>query len=283
MEILDMEFITRIIPTLVIYGIIIARTRGRCSRYEYLVKGLAAFGIIIISLILSVLGIPVISFVMIFVMLIAIYNYVKYTIQRLYDLGMSGYYLLLTLIPIVGIVMTILLFIKKSEIEPNEYDEAIKYETIIKGKHSLNIYKDRIIFDDIEFNIEYYLKKYKIKISKYVEKNIFSDYLLENFSSQKENIYDLVEITGNDLLELTKKLELIVLYESQYIEIKGYKLFIRYYDFGYDIIINKKKYKLSKDLIDTFDFPGAYFEDEKYIYYKKVTKEDIIEWIKNVA
>jgi uncharacterized membrane protein YhaH (DUF805 family) len=278
-----MEFIARIIPSLLIYAIIIAWTRGRCSRYEYLVKGLVAFGIIIISLILSVLGIPVISFVMVFVMLIALYNYVKYTIQRLYDLGMSGYYILLTLIPIVGIVMTIILFVKKSEIEPNEYDEAIKYKKFFKEKHFLDIYKDRIIFDDIEFNLEYYLKKYTVKISKYVEKNIFSDYLLANFSSQKENIYDLVEITGNDLLEVAKKLELIILYESQYIKIKGYKLFIRYYDFGYDIIINKAEHKLSKEIIDTFDFPGAYFEDEKYIYYKKVTREEIIECIKNVA
>lgn len=278
-----MDLIIGVIPILPIYGVMIALAKGRCSRYEYLIKGLISYGIVIVSTILFVLSIPGISFIMMIIMLIAMCINLKYTIQRLYDLKMSGYCLLLTLIPIVGIILTIILLLKKSGIKPNEYDEAIEYKKIVKERHFLDIHKDQIFFDDIEFRMEYYLRKYIIKISDNIDRNIFSDYLLKNFASRKENIYTLVSITENDLIEIVSNLNLIILYESQYIKIKEYDLFIRYYDFGYDIIISKEEYKLTKDIIDTFDFPGAYFEDEEYIYYNKVTKEEIVGLIKNVA
>lgn len=275
--------IIRIIPIILIYIIIITKTKGRFSRYEYLIKGLIAYCLIIISTILIILSIPVISFFMMIFIIIAIYSYVKYTIKRLYDLGMSGYYLLLTIIPIIGLILTIILFTKKSNIEPNEYDEAIKYQNFCKGKHIINIFRDRLMFDDIEFRIDYYLKKMIIKIIDDSDNNIFSDYLFKNYQSRKENFYYIVEIVSTDFLEILKKLELIVLYESKYIKIMDYKLFIRYYNFRYDIIINKEDHQLTKEIIDTFNFPGAYFEDEKYIYYNGLTKEELIEWIKNVA
>ena len=278
-----MELIIGIIPTLLFYGIVYFRVKGRCSRYEYIIKNSISLGVLILSLFLFALLIPVISFLMFFVMLASIYYYIRLTIRRLYDLAMPGFYIFFTLIPIVGIILTIMLFIRKSSIDLNEYDEAINYRKIIKGKHFLNICKNKIYFDDIEFNMEHYLGKYTIKISKYIENNIFSEYLLHNYSSEKENIYELVSIKDSDFLKIIKKLDLVLLYEFQYIKLKEYIMFIRYYNFGYSIIINKEEHKLTKNMIDTFDFPGAYSENDKYIYYNNITKEEIMIWIKNVA
>ena len=284
-----------IAPVLVFYGIVIARTKGRCSRGEYLVKGLTAFALLCVTAIIFVASLPFMVFApfLPFAMMLAVwtaaYLYSKYTIQRLYDLGMAWHFLLLTLLPVAGLIMTILLLVKKSNIEPGEHDVPIKYSKICKGKNTLDIHDTKMVFNNSEFRTEYYLGKYKIKISNYAEKNIFTDYLFANFPSQEECIsrgefvYNVVELTGNDLLELIKKLELILLYESRYIKIMGYKLFIRYYNFGYDIIINKEDHQLTKDMIDAFDFPGSYSEDENYIYYHKVPKEKLKAWVKNAA
>ena len=276
-------------PIIIFYWLVIATTKGRCSRREYFIKTMLILVIVFTALVIIALSILLISFLMMIILWIAAYSYLKFTIQRLYDLGMPWYYLLLTVIPIVGLIMTIVLFVKRAGIEPNDRDEPIKYGKICKGKHFLNIFDDKIFFDSIEFRTEYHLGKYKIKIANYMPKNIFADYLRANYPSQEERVsrgefvYTVVEATGNDLLEIIKKLKLIVLYESHYIKIRGYKLFMRYYNFGYDIIINKKDHQLTKDMIDTFDFPGSYFEDENYIYYNKIPKEKIRAWIKNAS
>ena len=131
--------------------------------------------------------------------------------------------------------------------------------------------------------MEYHLGRYIIKISKYSKNNIFSEYLLQNYSLEKEGIYESVSIEDSDLYKIINELKLVELNEFHYIKLKGYFLFIRFYNFGYNIIINKEDYKLSKDLIDIFDFPGAFYEDEKFIYYNNITKENILKWIKNVA
>lgn len=42
-------------------------------------------------------------------------------IRRLHDLGRSGWWILLTLIPIVGIIILIVFYVQKGEDGPNEY------------------------------------------------------------------------------------------------------------------------------------------------------------------
>ena len=280
----NIEYGFGIIISLAIYGIMIALVKdGRCSRHEYIIKKLIIIGLYIFTILMFFLGIPVISFIMFIFLYIVMYHNVKYTLQRLFDLRMSSYYLLLTIIPIAGLIITIILCIRKSSIKMNEYDDAVNYKKLFKGKHFLNIFKNKIEYDDVEFGMDYYLGKYLIKISKNVEKNVFSDYLLRKFTPKIENIYSIVEIGKDDLQNIIKENNLIVIYESQFIVIKNYKIFIRYYDFKYDIIMDKNDHELTKDIIDTFNFPGAYLEDDEYIYYTKISKEEILDWIKNVA
>ena len=48
-------------------------------------------------------------------------------IRRLHDIGKSGWYLLLALIPVVGTIILIVWFCKEGTIGPNEYGNDVKY------------------------------------------------------------------------------------------------------------------------------------------------------------
>jgi hypothetical protein len=88
----------------------------------------------------------------------------KYTIQRFYDLGLSGWYILLKLIPIFSILVTIYLYFKKGNREINMYDKAINYKKLYKDRHFIDIYEDRFIVDDEEYIFEKYLDNYIIDL-----------------------------------------------------------------------------------------------------------------------
>ena len=278
-----------ILITLIIYGIIIKTVdSGRCFRYEYIVKTLIIFGLYIvcfciiyihfnlfsISFFVSfpIIGIPVLMFLNL-----------KYTIQRLYDLGLSGWYILLKLIPIFSIFVTIYLYLKKGNCEINIYDKAINYKKLYKDRHFIDIYENMIAVDDEQYIFEQYFDKYTIKISEYSKQNIFADYLLENYQAEKIQIYKTIEIKKDDLVEIIEKLNLVVIINSFYIRIKQFELFIRKENFHYTIILNKHNNTISKELFDTFDFPGAFSEDETYIYYSRIYKDDLLTWIKNTS
>ena len=201
---------------------------------------------------------------------ILMYKSLKYTIQRFYDLGLSGWYILLKLIPIFSVFVTIYLYFKKGNSEINEYDEAINYKKLFRNKHFIDIHEKMFFVDNFEYQYERYLGKYIIKISYYEEINFFTEYLFKYFTIDEFN-------------NIIKSLNLIIINKSFYINIKEFKVYIRKEDFKYTIIIDKNINNVSKELFKLFDFPGAYFEDDDYIYYNKIYKEKLLEWIKNVA
>ena len=75
---------------------------------------------------------------------------------------------------------------------------------------------------------------------------------------------------------IINNLGLIVITDSFYVKIKEYEIFIRKEDFNYTLIMGKDKNQVSKELLDTFDFAGAFYEDEKYIYYNKIRNYGIL-------
>jgi hypothetical protein len=211
------------------------------------------------------------------------YFNLKYTIQRLYDLNLSGWYILLKLIPVFSIFVTLYLYFKKGDININDYDKAINYKSFFKNKHFIDIYENKFIVDDEEYQYEQYLKKYQIKISKYRKENYFSKYLLENFPVEQYQIYKIIEFSEDKLKEIINALNLIVIEQSFYINFRNYRFFIRHEDFKYTIILNKNDNKITKELFDVFDFPGSFYEDEDNIYYNKIYKEELLKWANNVA
>jgi uncharacterized membrane protein YhaH (DUF805 family) len=270
---------------LVFYGIIINKVdSGRCFRYEYIIKTIIIIGIEIICSVLFVMNVwPILKFLC-FIMIIASMVFsLKFTIQRFYDLNLSGWYILLKLIPIFSICVTLYLYFKKGNPEINIYDKAIDYRKLFKRRHCIDIYNDKFIIDNEIYQYELYMGNYSIKLSKYGESNFFKEYLLNNYQSREDNIYRIIEIQKDELKKIIETLELIVIHNSFYLSINNFSIFIRKENFMYTIILDKETNEVSKALFDFFDFPGSFFEDEKYIYYNRIDKKELAIWVKNVA
>jgi uncharacterized membrane protein YhaH (DUF805 family) len=290
-----------IIISLIIYAIVINKVNtGRCFRYEYLIKSIIILGAHIVIFTLLTINSFLRSFFVfipqIFLMfsfpsfLILIFFFLKYTIQRFYDLGLSGWRIILTLIPFFGIFVILYLFIKKSNCRINQYDKAINYKKLFSDRHCIDICDNTFIVNNEEYQYGQYLGKYTIKISSLGKENFFTEYLLKNYPSKEERIhrtagitYKVVEITEDDFCDLIKQMNIIVIKNSFYVRIKGFEVFIRKEDFKYTIILDKNMNEVSKELFKTFDFPGSFYEDEENIYYIKVDKRELLMWVKNVA
>lgn len=286
------QYFIGILIILAIYGIVISRVdSGRCFRYEYIIKTIIIsgiyilwFGIGIFIIHFRVFLIPQFFFMLnILVLPIIVFHDLKYTIQRFYDLNLSGWYILLKLIPILYIFVTLYLFIKKGNRQLNDYDKAINYKKLFKNRHCINISEKTLVFDEEEYQYECYMDRITIKISKYKKDNVFTEYLFTNYQVKETGIYKEIEFPKEELNIIISALNLVVISNSFYVKIKDYEVFIRKEDFRYTIVLEKDENKLTKELYDTFDFPGTYYEDEQYIYYNKIYKGDLQLWAKNVA
>ena len=275
-----MSYFFGILVTLVIYGIFIKKVdSGRCFRYEFLIKTLTIYGLYIVCFI-AILPFPFYNYTLLIILLIPVLMFLslKYTIQRLYDLNMDGWYILLKLIPLFSIAVTIYLYLKKGEGGINDYDKAIDYKKYFKNKHFINIYDKIFIIDDEEYQYERYLDKYTIKISKLRKENFFTDYLYNNYQIKEDHLYKMAEITKDEFTKMIEALSLVIIYDSFYININEYKIFIRKEDFKYTIILDKNINEVSKEDVDKLNFPGSFYEDENYICYNKIDKEHLLMW-----
>jgi predicted MPP superfamily phosphohydrolase len=192
---------------------------------------------------------------------------------------MSGWYILLKLIPVFSIAVSIYLYCKKGNFEMNEYDKAIAYDKLFKDKRCINIYDNMFIVDGEEYQYDLHLNKYIIKISKYGKDNFFTGYLLSHYQPKEIQIYKTVEIEREEFDKLVEQLGFVVISNSHYVNFRGFKIFIRKEDFRYTMILDKNTNKVTKELFDTFDFPGTFYEDAQYIYYRKVYKNDLLKWV----
>jgi uncharacterized membrane protein YhaH (DUF805 family) len=280
-----MKYFVGIIILLVYYGIIINKVdAGRCFRYEYIIKSLVIIVIETICFALFVMNVwPILKFLCFILVIVLMFFSLKFTIQRFYDLNLSGWYILLKIIPIFSIFVTLYLYFKKGTPGINDYDKAINYEKLFKNKHCIDIYKDRFIIDNEVYQYELYMGKYSIKISKYGTNNFFKEYLLTNYQNKEDNIYKVIEFPKDELNKIINILGLIIVYDSFYLHMNKFKMFIRKENFKYTIILEKWNNEVSKELFDFFDFPGSFFEDEEYVYYNRIDKEELAMWVKNVA
>lgn len=289
MEPMTPRYILGVLIVIGIYAIVIKTTdSGRCSRYEFFLKNLVIVILHLVSFIAIIIPLAfddfrtssIVFFLTVPLCIISFPYYLKNTIQRFYDLDLSGWYILSMLIPVVNIIVTLSLFFRKGKDEINAYDKAINYGKLFKDNHFIDMYQNKIIVNNEEYHIEKYLGKYIIKISKYKRTNFFTEYLQENFQAAEKDIFKIFEVTENDFKTMITDLDLHIIYESFYLMIKNFEVFIRKRDFLYQIILDKERNELSRELFETFDFPGSFSEDEKYVYYNKLSKEDLLSWIK---
>jgi hypothetical protein len=198
-------------------------------------------------------------------------------------MNVSGWYILLLSIPVINTLTTLALFFTKGNREINDYDKAIDYKKLFKNRHCINILNNLLIIDNNEYQYEQYINKFTIKISKYGIEDFFTDYLYKNYHVNEDGIYKSIEITSDEFKNLIKNLNLLVINDSFYVNIKDVQLFIRKEDFKFTIIINRKNNNISNEILEDFHFPGSFFEDENNIYYIRINKNDLLVWVKNIA
>ena len=90
-----------------------------------------------------------------------------------------------------------------------------------------------------------------------------------------DNIVDYHKLFGNNFYQIYKN----------YVLIDDLKIFIRRENFKYTIIIEKNSIETFKEKIKKLNIPNNYFyefEDEKYMYYNKISKRELSLWVKNV-
>jgi uncharacterized membrane protein YhaH (DUF805 family) len=282
-----MEYIISIPFILIIYGIVIKSVdSGRCFRYEFIIKTLIIIGLYIICilmLLISFFNISYFAFLFFLSIPVLMYLSLKYTIQRFYDLDLSGWYILLKLIPVFSLLVTFYLYCKKGNREINEYDTAIDYKKLFKDRRFINIHDKFFIVDNEVYQYERYLNKYTINISKYGNETFFSAYLQKNYRINETNINKKIEITDVEFGNLIKDLDLIIIRDSFYIDLINFEIFIRKEDFKYTIILDKNINEVSKESLEASSFPGEFYEDDRYIYYSKIDKKDLLAWAKNAA
>ena len=290
------QYFIGILFVVAVYGIVIKITgSGRCFRYEYIIKSiilflLMIFCVIIIFFTVTVLFVPIFAIICFISIYVLLFLYLKYTIQRFYDLDLSGWYILLTLIPIFSIFVTIYLYFKKGVNGINNYDKAINYRQIFKNLHFINIYDNMFFVNSEMYKYERYLDNYIIEISNYGKETDFTKYLQDNYqtkekqiSSRMDKVRKTIEVSKNEFQDIINVFGLFIIYDSFYINVKGFKIFIRKENFKYAIILNKEFNEVKKELFDTFDFPGLFYEDDKFIYYNRICKKELLLWAKNVS
>lgn len=96
-----------------------ANFSGRARRSEY--WWFYLFNIIVnvvASVVDSAIGIPIVSIVAFLGLIIP---GIAVSVRRMHDVGRSGWWLLILLVPLVGIILVIYWFVQRGTVGPNEY------------------------------------------------------------------------------------------------------------------------------------------------------------------
>ena len=98
---------------------------GRASRseYWYWVLGGFIFQIVMIvgSLVLAIIEIPVLPALMILAPILLVPGSITLVVRRLHDVGMSGWMWFVALVPVVGVLYLIYLFVQEGDMGENGY------------------------------------------------------------------------------------------------------------------------------------------------------------------
>lgn len=98
---------------------------GRASRseYWYWVLGGFIFQMVMIvgSLVLAIIEIPVLPALMILAPILLVPGSITLVVRRLHDVGMSGWMWFVALVPVVGVLYLIYLFVQEGDMGENAY------------------------------------------------------------------------------------------------------------------------------------------------------------------
>ena len=118
------------------------KTNGRARRSEYWNFSLLFSLVFIIFEIVIINFINYIEIIISFISIIFIFTLIPFTtalIRRLHDTGKSGFYLLITFVPIIGQFYLFFWLIQDSDQKSNKYGPSPKYSFIDSGNPLMNI------------------------------------------------------------------------------------------------------------------------------------------------
>ena len=98
---------------------------GRASRSEYWFWVLGGFAfqmtMIIGSIVLAIMDIPVLPGLMIIAPILLVPGSITLVVRRLHDVGMSGWMWFVALVPVIGAIYLIYLFVQEGDMGENAY------------------------------------------------------------------------------------------------------------------------------------------------------------------
>lgn len=162
-----------------------------------------------------------------------LFFFLRAKVRRLHDIGHSGWYLLLDLIPAAAFVLSLYLLIKEGEEGKNEYDPHYDFEKILKiypedysvKRPMVRIFSDIVYINGVKINYNSEFSLHVLK--KNMEKQpALYNYVQKNFNSRTDQARIYFELTAEQFHNLCRLPGAIVTHEDEFVEYKG--LLLRY-------------------------------------------------------
>ncbi|WP_407427958.1 DUF805 domain-containing protein [Treponema sp.] len=267
--------IISLIISFIITAIVIHNTHGRISRNRYwkieisMIAGFFIYWAFALFM-LFVFHIPFFYGIGVLGSFVFIFKYWQLQTLRFHDLNLSGWYSLLSYVPLISLYFLYLKFAKKRTDFINEFDETIDYLSLLK-KNGLYPQKNLITIDGLDFSInsvKFEYKKFHDHIQYEVsDLSLKDDKLLEEYCNknlkQTENApgyasqYRISFLDEGNLLERIKKELNGIVVNKGFVTINGAEIFVRKNYMLYEIVYDKKysdKVKVFSNVEESDDY-----------------------------
>lgn len=220
--------------------------KARYNRFEYvMVFSIALAPLFILSIfflfMLLLELIIVASILCIILFIIAPFSLLfilRAMVNRLHDIGHSGWYMLLTLIPGASFIMSLYLLIKEGEAGKNEYDQHYDFEKILKiypEDYSLKnpmvrIYGDLIYINGVKFNYNGSHSIHVLKTSLEKQPPLYR-YIEKSFLCRTDQARIYFDLTAEQFNNFCRLPGAIITHEDEFVEYKGLMLLYCYKNF----------------------------------------------------
>jgi len=252
------NWIISAIILLIVYTIVINHSYGRISRNNfikiklYMFLGCVIYWIIAMILYNNANGLLVIIGML--AMPVFMFKWMQLSIQRLHDIGYSGWYLLFDCIPVIDIYYIFLRFLKEGKIEVNEFDYSIDYLKFLRKNklypeiNVITIYGKNFSINNVEFEYRKDNNQEKIQCSllELQEEKTIMKYCKEKLE-QVENVpgygseYKISFLYKEGMLQSIKKDLHAITIKQNYLNVLGKDAFIQRNGFLYDIVYDKNQ------------------------------------------
>ena len=194
-----------------------------------------------------------------------------------------------------NVIPVTILCLKKSDIDIKNNDVPINYRSVLnelyldKIVNLISINDDSICINNFEYSIKHYQNRHIIASNKYIDnENLLAKFLkekdIQKFGSHYKNMYfELTDDEYSSMIAEIKNMKNVIFIDYPFLVINNVNIFIRKYGTKYSVILLKPdKEKLNNEIIE-LEKISKKRENEKYVCYENIKKENIVLWMKNRA